>query len=132
MATAAPAKPKLTAAQARKIAEAENLVAKLRAQLEQAETEAKEIRARYDDRITEPSDDPRDAGKNVRIARAGGWEIRVSTFTGGDTFSLKTYLSKGHKITPAMKQALTPGAERKRWTVKRLAGPYKPGSVEPA
>lgn len=132
-ATASPSRPKkLTAEQARLIAGAENRVEKLSAQLEVAKEERDELRDRYAARINQPSTDPDDADKDVKVARAGGWEIRVTTFTGGESFSLKKYRELGHKITAAMRDAISPGREQKRWTVKRLEGPYKPGSVEPA
>ena len=128
--TATASKPKLTAEQARKLAEAEIALAQARAVLEQREKAAKELRDRYRGRLA-PSDDPKDAGKDVLVGEAGGWQIRVTSFMGGDYFSLKDYLAAGNKITAAMRAFVTRGQRRERWTVKRTKGPYKPGSVEP-
>lgn len=127
-ATATP--PKLTAAQARAIADADVAVRKLEAQLEIARKTRSELQARHLDRIP-VAIDPDDAAKDIREAEAGGWIIRVSGEIQTESFSLKRYVELGHKVTAAMSEAIKPGKPFRRWTIKRAEGPYKPGSVEP-
>ena len=121
----------LTAEQIKKIALAENAVAKADAALKAAIVERDKVRDRYRVRITEQSLEKADAGKDVRIARSSRYLVRVTRFTGGNRFSLKGYLEAGHKLTAAMRQHISPGGLQERWTVKDLKGPPKPGSVEP-
>ena len=128
---AATKRPKLSAAQALAWAKAEVVLAQTRAALKAAEEKAKEMRARHEHRL-EPSTDPADTGKNVKVGTAGGWQIRLTRFKGGDRFNLSSYLKDGGKITQAMEPHVTAGSEQVRVTVKRLQGPTKPGAVEPA
>jgi len=123
---------KLGAREVRVIADAENRVQKLDAALKAAKRDREEVRARYRDRITEFSEEKDDAGKDVRVAVAGGYLVRVTRFMGAQRFGLRGYLEAGHKITAAMREHLSEPEEQERWTVKNLAGPPKPGSVEPA
>lgn len=122
---------KLSAAQAMVWATAEVTALTLRATLDQARARCEELRTRYEDRL-EPSDDPDDVGKDVKVGRAGGWQIRFTRFTGGERFSLTEYRKAGGKITPEMKPHISPGSPQVRVTVKRIAGPTKPGAVEPS
>jgi hypothetical protein len=124
-------KPKLNAAQARAIANAEIAAAQAKAHLELAEKTRNELRAKYLSRIPVATDVD-DAAKDVREAEAGGWIIRVSGEIQTESFSLKRYTDLGHRITAAMRAAIKPGDPYRRWTVKRVEGPFKPGSVEPA
>lgn len=127
----ATATPKLSAAQAKKLVLAEVKAAKLKAELEAAQRELAELHERYKPRL-EPSTDPKDAGKDVLMAEVGGFRIRVSTFVGGDYFSLKDYRTAGHPITPEMAEHIRTGDPRERWTWKDLRGPRRPDAVEPA
>jgi hypothetical protein len=127
----ATATAKLTAAQARAIAEADVAVKQLEAQLEVAKATRDELRVKHLHRIP-AAVDPDDAAKDIREAQAGGWIIRVSGEIQTESFSLKRYVDLGHKVTAAMREAIKPGKPYRVWTVKRAAGPYKPGSVEPA
>ena len=122
---------KLSAAQALAWATAEVTLQQLNAKVEQAKTKCAELRARYEERL-EPSTDPDDAGKDVKVAVAGGWQIRLTRFTGGERFSLTSYRKAGGKITKAMEPHVSAGSPQMRVTVKRLAGPTKPGAVEPS
>jgi hypothetical protein len=119
----------LTAAQARAWVTAEVALAQAKAAVDAALVEVAKLRERYEDRL-EPSDDPADADKNVKVARAGGWQIRFTRFAGAERFSLKSYRDAGLEVTPEMAAHITPGSEQVRVTVKRLAGPTKPGAVE--
>ena len=128
-AIAAP-KSTLRAALARDYVLAEVDVAKLEAELEVAKERRDDLRKRVKPKLV-PSAEKDDAGKDVLVGEAGGFRIRVSTFTGGDSFSLAKYLKAGHKITAAMRDALTPGSARERWTWKDVRGPRRPDAVEP-
>jgi hypothetical protein len=130
--TAAPQKPKkLSATQAVLWATAEVAVLQAKAAWEAAKAEAEKLRARYEDRL-EPSADPKDAGKDVKVGVAGGWQIRFTRFTGGERFSIKEYRAAGHKVTPEMRPFISAGDPQVRVTVKRVKGPTKPGAVEPS
>lgn len=120
-----------TARDARAIAEAENRVAKLAAQLELATEERNRVRARVLPRLP-PSADAAEREKGVRQATAGGFRIRVSPVDGHDMFSLKCYLQRGHELTEQMREAMKRTSSFERWTVKPIAGPARPGAVEPA
>lgn len=126
-----PTRKKLSAAQAMAWATAEVAMLQAKAKLDELVEKCKELRARYEPRL-EPSEDPKDADKDVKVATAGGWHIRLTRFTGGDRFSLSDYRKAGGKITKAMEPHITPGAPQMRVTVKRVKGPTKPGAVEPA
>lgn len=121
---------KLSAAQAIAWATAEVAVLQAKAKLEGLRAAADVLRARYEPRL-QPSDDAKDADKNVKVAVAGGWQIRLTRFTGGERFSLTGYREAGSKITEAMKPHVSPGSPQVRVTVKRTKGPTKPGAVEP-
>jgi hypothetical protein len=123
--------PKLSAAQAKQLVTAEVEAAKLKAELEAANRRVAELRERFKPRLA-PSEDPKDAGKDVLVAEAGGFLIRCATFVGGDYFSLKAYREAGHEITPAMAEHIHSGDPRERWTWKDLRGPRHPDAVEPA
>jgi hypothetical protein len=121
----------LTARDARAIAEAENRVAKLTAQLEQATEERARVRARVLALLPPAADaDARERG--VRQAIAGGYRVRVSPVDGWETFSLKRYRELGHQLTDEMRAAMNRSRGFNRWTVKPVKGPARPGSVEPA
>lgn len=121
---------KLNAAQARALALAEVTYDKLAAALAEAKKARNELRGRFKARIP-PSTDPKDADKDVRQVEAGGFRIRVSTFDGGEYFSLKDYREAGHPITPEMEPHVHDGEQREKWTVKALAGPKRPDAIEP-
>lgn len=122
---------KLSAAQAVAWATAEVAAQQAKAALTAATERCAEMRARYEERL-EPSDDPKDVDKDVKVAVAGGWQIRLTRFTGGERFSLSEYRKAGGKITKAMEPHVSPGSPQVRVTVKRLKGPTKPGAVEPS
>lgn len=122
---------KLSAKQAIAWATAEIVMQQAKAAWEQAKVEAEKLRERYEDRL-EPSDDPKDAGKDVKVGAAGGWQIRLTRFTGGERFSLTSYRKAGGEITPEMAEHITPGSPQVRVTVNRTKGPAKPGAVEPS
>jgi hypothetical protein len=122
---------KLSAVQAIAWATAEVTLLQVKAAWDQAKAKAEEMRERYEDRL-EPSDDPKDAGKDVKVGQAGGWQIRFTRFTGAERFSLKDYRAAGGKITAAMAPFVSEGAPQVRVTVKRIKGPTKPGAVEPS
>lgn len=122
---------KLSATQAKAWATAEVLLLQAKSAVEAARAKCDEMRERYEERL-EPSDDPKDAGKDVKVATAGGWHIRFTRFTGGERFSLTSYREDGGEITEEMKAHISPGSPQVRVTVKRVKGPTKPGAVEPA
>lgn len=122
---------RFTARDARAIAEAENRVAKLAAQLELATEERSRVRARLLP-LLPPSADAAERDKGVRQATAGGFRVRVSPVAGHDMFSLKRYLQRGHELTEQMREAMNRTRGFERWTVKPVAGPARPGAVEPA
>lgn len=122
---------KLSAAQAVAWATAEVAALQAKAALAAAQEKCSEMRVRYEERLA-PSSDPKDAGKDVKIGGAGGWQIRLTRFTGGERFSLTSYREAGGKITPLMAEHITPGSPQVRVTVKRTKGPAKPGAVEPS
>ena len=121
---------KLSAAQAIAWATAEVAALQAKAALAAAQEKCSEMRARYEERL-EPSTDPKDADKHVKVGTAGGWQIRMTRFTGGERFSLTSYREAGGKITKAMEPHISPGSPQVRVTVKRTKGPAKPGAVEP-
>lgn len=121
---------KLNAAQARAIVAAEVAAGKLKAALDAATVKRDELRARYKLRIP-PSTDPKDGDKDVREIEVAGFRIRVSTYAGGEYFSLKDYRAAGHPITPEMAEHVHAGDPRERWTWKDLRGPKSPDAVEP-
>jgi hypothetical protein len=120
----ATATKRLTAQQARQLHDADVEVAKLKAALDIAESTVKELRARYKPRLV-PSEDPKDAGKGVLVASAGGITIRVSPSISGDFFKLRDYKLAGHKVTPEMAEHISPGRPYDRWTTKLLEGPKR-------
>lgn len=122
---------KLSAAQAIAWATAEVAALQAKAALAAAQEKCSEMRARYEERL-EPSTDPKDADKDVKVGAAGGWQIRLTRFIGGERFSLTSYREAGGKITPQMAEHITPGSPQVRVTVKRTKGPAKPGAVEPS
>jgi hypothetical protein len=120
---------KLSAAQAMAWATAEVTALQIKATLDAAKKRCDELRARYESRL-QPSTDPDDVDKDVKVATAGGWSIRRTRFTGGERFSLTGYVKAGHDITPEMSAHISAGSPQVRVTVKRVAGPTKPGAVE--
>jgi hypothetical protein len=122
---------KLSAAQAIAWATAEVAALQAKAALDAARAKCAELRERYEDRL-ERSDDPKDADKDVKVGTAGGWQIRLTRFTGGERFSLTGYREAGGEITEAMKPHISPGSPQMRVTVKRVKGPTRPGAVEPS
>jgi hypothetical protein len=122
---------KLSAAQAIAWATAEVAAQQAKAAWAGAQEKCTELRARYEDRL-EPSTDPGDTGKDVKVGVAGGWQIRFTRFTGGERFLLSDYRKAGGKVTKAMEPYVSPGSPQVRVTVKRLKGPTKPGAVEPS
>jgi hypothetical protein len=125
------AAPKLTAATARKLHDAEVAVAQLEAQLKLAREARDELRDRVRPRLA-PAADAEDRAKGILEGRAGGVLVRVAPAVSGESFSLKRYVEAGHRITAAMRDAISPGRPYDRWTVKPAAGPKKLGAVEPA
>lgn len=122
---------KLNAAQAKALVLATVAVEKLKASLEAKSEKLTELRERYKPLIP-ASEDPKDADKDVREVTAGGFRIRVSTFEGGEYFSLKDYRAAGHPITDEMAEHIRPGDKRERWTWKDTRGPRRPDAVDPA
>ena len=122
---------KLSAPQAIAWATAEVAALQAKAAWKTAVEKCETLRARYEHRL-EPSTDPKDADKNVKIGIAGGWQIRFTRFTGGERFSLTDYREAGGEITEAMQPHISPGSPQVRVTVKRIKGPTKPGAVEPS
>ncbi|MDQ3721801.1 MAG: hypothetical protein M3376_01755 [Actinomycetota bacterium] len=120
---------KLSAAQAIAWATAEVALQQAKAKVGELAEKCTDLRERYEDRL-EPSDDPKDIDKDVKVGKAGGWQIRLTRFVGGDRFSLAGYREAGGKITADMEPHVHPGKPQVRVTVKRLAGPAKPGAVE--
>lgn len=125
----ATAQPTLRAEQAKKLVLAEVKAAKLKAELKAAERERDDLRERYKPRLL-PSTKKDDAGKDVLEAEVGGFLIRVSSFKGGDRFSLSDYLTAGHKLTAAMREHVSAGGPQERWSWKDLRGPRRPDAVE--
>jgi hypothetical protein len=128
--TPKPKPRKLSKAQVIAWATAEIAVTQAKAAWDKAKEKAEGLRAKYEPRL-EPSTDPKDAGKDVKVVRAGGWQIRFSRYATGEYFSLKDYRANGGRITPSMQPHVHRGAGV-RVSVKRLDGPTKPGAVEPA
>lgn len=122
---------KLSKAQAIAWATAEIAAQQAKAKLGELTEACKVLRARYEDRLG-PSTDAADAGKDVKVGAAGGWQIRLTRFTGGERFSLTSYREAGSEITEEMQPHITPGSPQVRVTVKRTKGPTKPGAVEPS
>lgn len=121
--------PKLTAAQARKIHDADVRWQKAKLEAEEAETALKALRKRYRDRIP-LSEKAEDAAKGVREIVRAGIHIRVTPSVSGESFSLSKYREKGHKVTKAMREAIGGKTPYDRWTVN---GPPKThDAVEPA
>lgn len=120
----------LSAEQARKLHDADVAVKKLKARLEDAETHSRGLRARYRDRVP-LSENPEEAANGIRVAMVGGVSIRITPQESGERFSLSVYREAGHDITPAMREAITPGKPFDRWTLKPAAGPKKLKAVEP-
>lgn len=129
--TAAAKPKKLSAAKAKQLAKAEARAARAAAEHEQARADLVRVRGEVLP-LLPASADPKDAGKDVRMAEVGGFRVRVSTFEGGEYFSLKDYREAGGKITTAMKPHVHRGEPRRRWTVKDLRGPRDPDAVNPA
>lgn len=125
------AEKKLTASQARKLAKLEARTAKAKAAYEALRDELGEVHAEYKP-LLPPSTDPKDAGRDVRQHKVGGFLVRVSTFLGGDYFSLKDYREAGNQVTDEMRPFVRAGDPRERWTVKDLRGPRDPDAVDPA
>jgi len=120
---------KLSAAQAIAWATAEVTLSQLKATVAEATKRCTELRERYEDRL-DPSPDVADVDKDVKVAVAGGWQIRLTRFIGGERFSLTAYRTAGGKITKAMAPHISAGSPQVRVTVKRLKGPTRPGAVE--
>lgn len=129
--TAATQTRKLTASQAKRLAKLTAAAARAKAIADAAKRELQEAQAQYKDLIP-PSDDPKDAGKDVRQIEVGGFRVRVSTFAGGEYFSLKDYREAGGKITVEMAPHVHTGDDREKWTVRDLRGPKDPEAVNPA
>lgn len=121
---------KLGAREVRAIVDAEIAAAKAKAEHDRLAGARDELRERYKPRIP-PSSEAKDVGRDVRQVEAGGLRVRVSTFAGGEYFSLKEYREAGGQITAAMEPHVHAGDPRERWTVKDLAGPKRPDAIEP-
>jgi hypothetical protein len=121
---------KLTPAGAKALHLADVAVAKLKAQLEQAEKRRAEMQARYRD-LVPLSEDADERAKGIRAAEVGGFKIRIAPVAGSDRFSLKDYLEAGHKITAAMRDAMKRSKPFDRWTIKDVRGPRRADAVEP-
>jgi hypothetical protein len=120
----------LAASQARKLERLEVAAARAEAAAKAAKDERDEYRAQVLP-LLPVSDDPKDADKDVRQAIAGGILVRVSTFDGGEYFSLKDYRTAGNAITAEMEPHVHSGDPRSRWTVKDTRGPKSSQAVEP-
>lgn len=123
--------PKLTAARARQLHDAEVAVAKLEANLKIARETRDVLRAKVLPKLG-PATDPEDADNGVLEGTAGGVSIRATLKSSGESFSLKRYRELGHQVTAAMREAIAAGRPYRQWTVKPVAGPKKIGAVEPA
>ncbi len=130
MSTATATTPKLSAEQARKLHDADVVVKRLRAQLEDAQKNLGDLQERYRDRIP-VSQDPDEAAKGIRVTLVAGVVVRVAPSVSADSFSLKRYTDLEHQITAAMREAIKPGKPYDRWTIKAAAGPKKLNAVEP-
>lgn len=120
---------KLTAKQVTAWADALVQLEQARARVSELDKQCKELLERYEP-LMEASSDPDDADKDVKVAEAGGWRVRVSRYQGSESFSLKDYKVAGHEVTPQMAECIKPGGLRTKVTTKRLAGRTRPGAVE--
>lgn len=123
--------PKLNAAQARQLHEAEVAVAKLKAQLEIAETTRDELRDRFIPRLSLATE-AKEKLKGVLVGLAGGISVRATPCVGAEYFRLRDYRAAGHQVTPEMAEHISPGKPYLRWTVKTIDGPKHHDAVEPA
>lgn len=107
----------ITATQAEQLLEAEAAVRRYRAELDDAERRLAEVRKGLRTRV--PLSTKQDEKKKkIRAAVIGGVSIRVTPSRTGPRFSLRRYKEAGHEVTPEMKEAITPGRDYDRWTVK--------------
>jgi hypothetical protein len=130
MTPATATEPKLTAALARRLHDAEVQVGKLAASLETATEERDKLRERCWPRL-QPAADEADAAKGIREGTAGGVKVRVCPIAGREYFDFAGY-KEAHGLTAAMRKFLQRAKPSKRWTVKPAGGPKKIGAVEPA
>jgi hypothetical protein len=121
---------KLTADQARRLHAADVDVARLKAQLEEAEKHQKDLRGKYRDRVP-LSDDLEERAKGIRACVVGGVTVRIFPMVSAERFSLSAYKAAGHGITPEMREHLSDGKPYDRWTVKDSRGPAHLDRVEP-
>lgn len=113
--------PKLTAAQARKLYDAEVERDDAKLAFDEADTELKKLRARYRSRVP-LSEKAEDAAKGVREIVRAGIHIRITPAVSGESFSLSKYREAGGKITKTMRAAIGGKTPYDKWTVK---GPAK-------
>lgn len=97
---------KLTAPQARKIADAEARYREAKRALEAAKEEREQVRARYADRV------PIGA-----VISAGGLVIKRRVQTSGPSFRLAAFLER-HKLTAQMRPFVTKGSPFEVWDVR--------------
>lgn len=100
-----PAPAKLTASQARKIAQAEGAYTAAKKALEDAKAEREKVRARYRDRVP--------AGVALIV---GGFQVKRRIQSTGKRFSLGAYL-KQHKLTAAMRPFVSE-SDHEVWEVR--------------
>lgn len=110
---------KLDTKAAQKLLEAEQNVRRRKSELEAAELELETQRKKLRARIP-LSKDSEEKGKKIRTTTIAGISIRVTPARSGERFSMKRYKEAGHKVTPEMKSAISPGRAFDRWTVKAL------------
>jgi hypothetical protein len=96
----------LTAAQARKISDAEARYANAKRELAEAKDAREEIRTRYRDRVP--------LGAAVK---AGGMVIKRRVQTSGDSFRLSGFLEH-NKLSAAMRAFVSKGTEFEVWDVR--------------
>lgn len=122
--------PTLSAAQARRLHDAEVAHDQLAARLQEARQVRDELRERYLPRIP-LSDEPKEREAGTRTATVGGITVRVTPVPARETFSLAAYRRAGHAITAAMLSCISRSLPSHRWTVRPAAGPKRHDAVEP-
>lgn len=96
----------LTAAQAKKLAQAESAYTAAKDAFEAAKAEREAMRERYRDRVP--------LGEVLRV---GGLRIKRRVQTSGPSFRLAAYLAD-HKLTQAMRPYVNKGTDFEVWDVR--------------
>lgn len=102
------AKDDLTAGTARLVAELKEVAKPWQDKVTAAERDRDRLRARYRPRLT--------VGQAVR---AGGVRVLLDQVRGNRTFRVAQYLDAGHPLTKQMEPHYNPGRPADRWTVTR-------------